>query len=681
MSVKIGGEAALETRRQTLMLALAALVGLLGGLASVGFRELIRLVQRGAWGEWTYTLDLVRAHPWWWVVLAPAVGGLVVGPVIHRWAREARGHGVPEVMEAVALRGGFIRPRLVLIKTLASAVTIGTGGSVGREGPIVHIGSGIGSVLGQWTRVSGAQLRTLTACGAAAGIAGTFNAPVAGALFAVEVILGDFAVMEFSPIVISSVMATVVSRHFLGDFPAFVVPSHELVSPWELVVYVVLGLVAGGVALLFTRTLYGVHARLESSPAPAWLLPALGGLAVGGLGVVYPEVLGVGYEATSAALAGELGISLVAVLIVVKLLATSITLGSGGSGGVFAPSLFLGAMTGSLVGGLAHAWFPGVTAGQGAYAIVGMGAVVAGATHGPISAILIIFEMTSDYKLILPLMAACIIATVVTTRGHRSSIYTEKLRRRGVEIFRGHELNILRGVRVADVVSDDVVTVDAGARLESVLSALSESPRSAIYVTGPGGTLLGVIRQAELYGALAHAEALAGVVVAGDLAVEDLRTLAPDTGLDRVIQIFAEQQPEELPVVDGAGVLRGVVTRRHVLDAYDRELTKRDMATGLGGRLDAARTHEVAIGGDHVLLEVDAPAGWVGRTLEELAVRSRYGVQVLLVRRTGPGAGGGAGEDGATGRREIVPEGSTRVQPGDRLVLLGPRGAVGRLRG
>lgn len=654
------------------MLALAALVGLLGGLASVGFRELIRLVQRGAWGEWVYTLDVVRAHPWWWILLAPAAGGLMVGPLIHRWAKEARGHGIPEVMEAVAVRGGHIRPRQVVVKTLASALTIGTGGSVGREGPIVHIGAGMGSLLGQWTRISGPQLRTLTACGAAAGIAGTFNAPVAGALFAVEVILGDFAVMEFSPIVIASVLATVVSRHFLGDFPAFAVPVHELVSPWELGVYVVLGLVAGGVALLFVRTLYGAQTRLEATPVPRWLLPAVGGLGVGAIGVAYPEVLGVGYETTSAALAGELGIGLVAVLILAKLLATSIALGSGASGGIFAPSLFLGAMTGSLVGGLAHTWFPAVTGGPGAYALVGMGAVVAGATQAPISAILIIFEMTSDYKLILPLMAACIIATVVTTRGHRASIYTEKLKRRGIEIFRGHELNILKGIRTREVMTQDLVAVDAGSRLERLLSLLSEEPRSTIYVTGPDGALMGVIRQPDLYNAVAHAEALAPVIVAGDLALEEIPTLSPDTGLDTVMRIFAEQQPEELPVLDHGNRLQGVVTRRHVMDAYNRELMKRDMATGLGGRLDAARTQEVAVGGDHLLLEVDAPTAFVGRSLQRLAVRSRYGVQVLLVRRRAPDS-----ED----VREIVPEGSTRIEPGDRLVLLGPRDAVARFRG
>jgi CIC family chloride channel protein len=454
------------------MLVLAALIGLMGGYGSVLFRELIRLVQRVSWGEWSYGLDLVREHPWWWIALAPAVGGLLVGPLTERFAREARGHGVPEVMEAVALKSGFIRPRLTAVKALASAITIGTGGSVGREGPIVQIGAAAASTVGQLARVSGRQLRTLVGCGAAAAVAGTFNAPVAGALFAVEIILGDFAVSEFSPIVISSVLATVVSRHYLGDFPAFPVPPHELVSGWELGAYAVLGLVAAAVSLLFITLLYGLEDRFDRSRVPAWLRPALGGLVIGTVGIVFPEILGVGYEATTEALTGQLALATVAILILVKMAATGITLASGGSGGVFAPSLFLGAMTGALVGGLANHLFPELTGTQGAYALVGMGAVVAGTTQAPITAILIIFELTSDYKLILPLMASVIIATVVTTRVRRTSIYTEKLRRRGIDLFRGHELNLLRGIRTSEVMEPEPVTTREDRPLAELLERL-----------------------------------------------------------------------------------------------------------------------------------------------------------------------------------------------------------------
>ncbi|MGB6001883.1 MAG: chloride channel protein, partial [Thermoanaerobaculia bacterium] len=425
----------------TFMVVLAVVIGSLGGLGAVGFRYLIKVVQRWAWGSWNFDLGVMISHPWSWRILTPAIGGLIIGPIVYFLAREAKGHGVPEVMEAVVLRSGFIRARLVVVKSITSAICIGTGGSVGREGPIVQIGSALGSSIGQWLRISGRRLRTLVGCGAAAGIAATFNAPLAGALFAVEVILGDFGVSQFSPIVISSVMATVVSRHFLGDFPAFVVPTYQMVSAWELLLYLALGLVAGVVALVFIRLLYGFEDLMESLPIRPWLLPALGGFLVGALGLLYPQVLGVGYESINQALTGAYPLALLAALAFAKLVATSLTLGSGGSGGIFAPSLFLGAMVGGFLGELAHLSFPDITAASGAYALVGMGAVVAGTTHAPITAILIIFELTSDYKLIVPLMASCIIASLVSTRFSKESIYTMKLARRGADLFRGRDIN------------------------------------------------------------------------------------------------------------------------------------------------------------------------------------------------------------------------------------------------
>jgi len=320
------------------MVLVAIAIGLLGGLGAVGFRECIRLFQAVAWQTDSVTLDYLRDLPIWWKVLTPAVGGLIVGVIIVRFAAEAKGHGVPEVMEAVALRGGRIRPRVVVAKLIASGVCIASGGSVGREGPIVQIGSAIGSSVGQWLRVGERRMRTLVGCGAAAGIAATFNAPVAGALFAVEIILGDFGVTQFSPIVISSVTATVVSRHFLGDFPAFEVPAYSLVSANELFAY---GVFAGLVALIFVRTLYGAEDLFDKLSVPAFLKPAIGGVLIGVIAIRFPEIFGVGYEAINEALTGNLGWKLLLILVMVKIVAVSLTIGSGGSGGIFAPSLFI----------------------------------------------------------------------------------------------------------------------------------------------------------------------------------------------------------------------------------------------------------------------------------------------------------------------------------------------------
>ena len=288
------------------MVALAILIGLLGGFGAIAFRKLIEVVKLIAWRQDPVSLSYLSGLPFWWKILVPAAGGLVVGLITYRYAREARGHGVPEVMESVALRGGRIRPRVVVAKMLASGVSIGSGGSVGREGPIVQIGSALGSSIGQWLKMDQAQLRILVGCGAAAGIAATFNAPVAGALFALEVILGEFGVIQFSPIVVSSVAATVVSRRFLGDSPAFDVPAYSLVHASELFAYAGLGILAGLTALALSRALYAIEDGFDRAPLPFALRPLVGGALVGIIGILAPQVFGVGYEAITEALQGNL---------------------------------------------------------------------------------------------------------------------------------------------------------------------------------------------------------------------------------------------------------------------------------------------------------------------------------------------------------------------------------------
>jgi CIC family chloride channel protein len=415
------------------MVLVAIACGLAGALGAVVFRFLIRSVQaaffegaeglssmldEGVLAEAQDPLAVAQGLAWYWRVAIPAAGGLVVGPLIYFFAREAKGHGVPEVMAAVALRGGVIRSRVVAIKALASAVSIGSGGSVGREGPIVQIGSALGSTLGQILRVPASQMRTIVGCGAAAGVSATFNAPIAGALFAAEVVVGNFGVAQLSPIVISSVVATVVSRFFLGNHPAFPVPAYELVSPFELFPYMFVGFVAGFVALAFMKALYATEDLFDRTPIPEYLRAAVGGALVGCIGIAFPNVFGVGYSTISAALASELPATLLGALVAAKIVATSITIGSGGSGGIFAPSLFLGAATGGFFGTFIHQWFPESTASSGAYALVTMGAVVAAATHAPITAIIMIFELTQTITIIPPLMAACVVSTLVTTYLH-----------------------------------------------------------------------------------------------------------------------------------------------------------------------------------------------------------------------------------------------------------------------
>ncbi|MDP6242633.1 MAG: chloride channel protein, partial [Myxococcota bacterium] len=479
------------------MVFVAVACGLAGAFSAVVFRLMIRFVQavffhgtegisalmaEGLLADPGDPLHLARDLSWQWRLAIPTLGGLLVGPLIWFFAREAKGHGVPEVMAAVALRGGVIRPRVVAVKALASAISIGSGGSVGREGPIVQIGSAIASTLGQALKVPASQLRVIVGCGAAAGIAATFNAPIAGALFAAEVIVGGFAVAQLSPIVISSVVATVVSRSVLGNHPAFPVPPYELVSPFELVPYMAVGLIAGFVALAFIRSLSTAEDLFERLSIPEWLKAAVGGLMVGVIAIWLPNVYGVGYSTISMALTGSLPVALLGMLLVAKIIATSVTIGSGGSGGIFAPSLFLGAMTGGFIGTFVHQWFPEATASSGAYALVTMGAVFAAATHAPISAIIIIFELTQTINIIPPLMAACVTSTLVATFISRDSIYTEKLRRRGIDLYEEQTHNVLKSLYVHDIIDRNPETLPASANLATILDQVLENDRTDFFV-------------------------------------------------------------------------------------------------------------------------------------------------------------------------------------------------------
>jgi CIC family chloride channel protein len=659
--------AGLRQTEQVYMVLVAIAIGLLGGLCAVGFRQFIQFVNRVAWQQGPYTLDYIAGLPWWWKVLAPAAGGLVVGIIIHRFASEAKGHGVPEVMEAVALRSGRIRPRVVVAKLVASGISIGSGGSVGREGPIVQIGSALGSTIGQWLKIDQRRLRTLVGCGAAAGIAGTFNAPVAGALFSVEIILGDFGVSQFSPIVISSVAATVVSQHFLGDFPAFEVPAYSLVQASELFAYAALGILAAVVALGFIRVLYAFEDGFDRISVYPPVRTLVGGAMIGVMGIWLPHIFGVGYEAINEALHGRLMWEFMALLVVVKILAVAITIGSGGSGGIFAPSLFIGAMLGGAVGTVVHTLWPAATGGAGAYALVGMGAIVAATTHAPITAILIIFELTGEYRIILPLMISCIIATLLATRLEPASIYTLKLLRRGIDIQRGRALNVLQHVPVRDVMRRDVVTAAPTDGLLSLISRFVEYPGGAIFVADDDGTFAGTITADQIRPLMQDPGALDGLVIAEDLTVgESHMSVKPDDSLSDVMK-FLESYRGEVPVLED-GQLVGVIWPEDVIERYNTEVFMRDMAGSMAQTMQpGSGVQRIRSAGGTVVAEVPIPRSFVGRSIADLDIRRQYEVSVLMVKHAD-----GHGQESLT----PSPGAGYVFQDDDVLLVIGPERAI-----
>jgi CIC family chloride channel protein len=643
---------------RAVVIVTAIVVGIGAGFGAVGFRVLIESIT-------SFSFDvlpgLLGGLGRYYVILVPAIGGLIVGPLTYFFAREAKGHGVPEVMEAVAIRGGRIRPVVGLVKALASAICIGTGGSVGREGPIVQIGSAWGSTIGQWLHLSDERVRNLVACGAAGGIAATFNAPIAGVIFALEVILQEFSVGYFSTVVISSVTANVISRVMLGDVPAFPVPAYSLVSVWELPLYAVLGVVAALVATVFVVLLYKSEDLFERWPMPEYLKPAVGGLALGVIGLWVPQVFGVGYETIASTLLNPGAMSLLAVLLVAKLAATCLTLGSGGSGGVFAPSLFMGAMLGGVFGSVVHGVFPESTATAGAYALVGMAAVFAGAARAPITAILILFELTDDYSIILPLMLSTVICTLLAEHLSHDSIYTVKLARRGIRLAMGRDIDVMQGVFVSEAMTpiEELDTVSSAMRVEDLAREFDRTRHHGYAVLDENGDLHGVVTHRDLEEAM-HRGDISHLTV-GDIATSPPLTVHPDEPLWGALKKLGIRDVGRLPVVDRDHPRRllGVVHRHDVIRAYNLAILRR-----LDAQQRAERLRLGKLGGTQfVEIEIGLKSPVMGRKLEEM--RLPESCIVVSVQR---------------GRRVIIPHGDTVLSAGDRIVAFTTEECASALR-
>jgi CIC family chloride channel protein len=611
------------------LLLTAVVVGAGTGLAAVIFIKLITLVQSIFFQSGASIFGFLGRGL---IILAPAVGGLLAGPIIAFFAKEAKGHGVPEVMQAIALRGGRIRPRVVVAKVIASALCIGSGGSAGREGPIVQTGSALGSTLGQWLHLSDGRIRNLVACGAAAGIAATFNAPIAGAVFAMEIILGELHLAEMGNVVIAAVTASTVERVFLGDNPAFTIPSYSVKTPWELLLYIVLGVLAGLVAVGFIRLLYGFEDLFDNWHFPDALKPAIGGLLLGGVAFLYPlalhlpqgspladnlpAIFGTSFGTIESALKGQLPLLLLFALVFLKPLATSFTLGSGNSGGVFAPSLCIGAVLGGAFGWVVNYIFPGATAAPGAFAVVGMAAVFAGAAHAPFTAILIVFEMTNDYRLILPLMACVIVSLIVSERIHPESIYTLKLVRRGIHIKSGHDVDVMETVRVDEVMVAKPDTVRADMPLAKLGEKLLTTGRHGYPVVDKDGNLDGIVSLEDYRQAIAKDPTSANQLLVRDIANRDVVTVYPDETLGVVLRRMAPNDLSRLPVVarDNPRRLVGLVRRNHIIQAHGMGTARREEA-----RLRAQETEMVSDGlAKFIDIPISSGSYAIGKKIAEL---------------------------------------------------------------
>lgn len=651
----------LELPGDITMLVTALLVGLGTGLGSVAFRYLIRGVGWIGY-EWfrTFTGSWGRAY----VVIVPTVGGLLVGPLIYFFAREAKGHGVPEVMAAVALRGGRIRPIVALIKSLASSISIGSGGSIGREGPIVQIGSALGSSLGQVLGFSDERIRTLVACGAAGGIAATFNAPIAGVLFALEIILGEFSIGHFSTVVISSVAASTVGRAIFGDVPAFPVPmQYDISSVWEFAFYPILGVLAAVTGVVFVRVLYWSEDLFDKwKSVPEWIQPAVGGALLGVLALAYPLVTGVewthqpqifnvGYDVIESALSNQLTLKVVVILLVLKLIATSLTLGSGGSGGIFAPSLFMGAMLGTGFGLALNAIFPNITAPPGAYALVGMAAVFSADAHAPITSVLILFELTGDYRIILPLMLTVVTATLLAQPMLRGeSVYTLKLTRRGIRLQRGRDVDVMQSVMVGEVMTSSVDTVTTDMTIVELSESFSHTRHHGFPVLDKHGKLWGMVTITDLERAVARNMSRRTTVTEIGTPRQRLLVAYPDEMMGVALARMSSRGLGRMPVVtrEDPDHLDGLIRRSDIIRAYDVALTRR---SEIQHRAKRMRLREVD-GTDFIELTLRETDHAVGKAMQDIATMMPEDCVVISIRRDGT---------------VLIPHGNTVFKAGDHV--------------
>jgi len=561
----------LELSENAILLGFAVAIGLAGGLGVIAFYRAIDLAYI-AFYQWPSTylsrLDLLAYRP-----LLTALGLAAAWWVMRRIGRGHDGMNVPDVQLAVVRRGGELPPRPALARTSASAITLGSGGSAGSEGPVAVLGSTIGSMLGRAFRFSPDRVKVLVGAGAAAGISAAFNAPLAGAFFALEEILGSFAVSAFPPVVVSSVVAAVVSRAAFGNHPAFPIPTeYGYAMQRELLLfYPLLGVITGMAAALFVRIYFGSEAIVKRLPIRPSLVPWLGGIVVGGIVFLSRGLLvGYGHLAVHLEVFGRLAWWSLALLAVGKMVATSVTLNAGGSGGVFTPSLYIGAATGGAFGVLLTQLFPGLALNPEAYALVGMAAVVAAATDAPITGILIVFEMTNDYAIVLPLMLTTVISHTVARRLEPDSLYSGWLRRRGERIEHGTDRDVLAGLRVADAYDTGPRTIPEDATLAQFLEHLAHGEQMDFPVLDPEHRLVGIISVADLGRVAKDYRDLSPLLVAADVA-RPCEAVAPDDSLLDAVRRLGVRGDSSIAVVEPiTGRFVGILSRGHIIAAYQR---------------------------------------------------------------------------------------------------------------
>ncbi len=647
------------------------LVGVLGGLAGAAFRWVFDVAVFSFWHRSGSLVGAALAAPWWARLAVPVMGGALAAAIATLLAtrRDAKG-GFPDILEVISLGGRMIRLTPALQRSAASLMTLASGGSVGREGPMGQIAAALGSRVGRSLKFSEERIRILVAAGIAAGFAAAYNTPIGATLFVMEVIIGSFNMVFFGPAVVAAAISTIVTRFFAGPGPIYA-PGSEfgMVTPWEVGPFLLLGMLAGVASVGFQGAMERMYALWDRTGWPLLVRTPLGGLAVGGLAVFWPHVLGNGYEGINLALAERMAIGLMATLFIVKILATTATLASGGSGGAFTSIMFVGAMLGGVFGTALHEVAPDQTATAGAYALAGMAGLIAGTTHAPFLAIIMAFELTQNYGIVLPAMLTAVPAYWVARTLRRSSIYTDELRRRGMRWEGTAQERLMRSLRVQDIMLTDVRLYPATLSLQDIVEVFQGSRQLQIYVGDDEGRLMGIVELHEVKRILGE-EDLPPAVMAADLVTE-IPVVTPEDSLVEVNEKLWFRDLGQLPVVEDVEERRfmGVVTRRDVLGAFDREVLRRNALLAKVRTMEGEGFDYLELPAETRLAKVEVPRSLVGKPLRETGLREERRLSVVAVERVSP--------QGVEQR--IAPTADTVLKRGDRLVVMGESAEIERL--
>ena len=663
----------------TIFSVFAVIIGAVTGLAAVLFHNSIEFFNVLFFEQTAEGLYFLGAAV---VVVIPAIGMLIQSIMILSAPQISEKRGVAEVIKAVAIRGGYIPLRTTLFHFFAPVICIGSGGTVGPEGPAAQLGGGVASKLGNLVGLSDSRRRIFTAAGAGAAIAAIFNTPLGGVFFALEIVLlNDFHTPTFSALILASVTASAISRILLGNESVFQFASPEIVGYHYLYLYALLGIIVGLAAILFIRYSGFIDhifkKKILKSGVPRWVLMMTIGLIVGLSGFYFKDIFGIGYIGINHILAGEHIWKVVLILFLLKFLLVPLILSSGGFGGIFAPSLFMGACLGYLFT-IAVNYFWNLNLDPTTFVLVGMGAMLGGVNTIPITAIMIIFEMTQDYTFILPLMLAVIISTTFTRVVLKRSVHVKHLEEQGYQISEGKEINLLQSVRVNEIRLEKIELIPETMPLPQLIAKMIKSPSDTFYIINNEKKISGIITETELRPIITDYDSVKEIIIAGDIAKPQIISVKMDDDLDYVLRLFSKWNVDQIPVIDttdGYHIL-GSITRQEVLTIYNRESLKVNLADGLSKELKSIQESTPStVAAGYSIAEIPVAQEHIGKSLSELKLRNNFGLEVLMIKQPKE-----LFEDTSEKENIIASDPHYSLRENDKLVLFGKDENIERFR-